>query len=122
MNNYAVTSSHAITLSIRVGLDDYVDAAYARRRGNLTANPLSQAMGSQTYFALTSYKRGAFRVVDRRSAVVIAEVGVADLGRGEHGHRGNYGAMAAGELAIVPHAPAASRATSWASTAPSSRC
>ena len=56
-----------VTLSIQVSVDDYADATHARRRGNPTANPLSQAMASQTYFALTSYKRGAFRVVDRRT-------------------------------------------------------
>jgi len=58
---------HKMTLSIRVGMDDYADATDERRRGNSSANPLSQAMGSQTYFALTSYKRGEFRVVDRRT-------------------------------------------------------
>jgi hypothetical protein len=67
MNSLAAGPLRDVTLSIRVSLDDYADATHARRRGNPAANPLSQAMGSQTYFALTSYKRGAFRVIDRRT-------------------------------------------------------
>jgi hypothetical protein len=54
-------------LTFQVSVGDYVVAARQRQRGNSTANPLSQAMGGQTYFALSSYRRGEFVAVDRRT-------------------------------------------------------
>jgi hypothetical protein len=67
MNSFDGQPSYDFTLSRQVSLADYVDAARQRWHGDSGANPLTQAICEHTYFALTSYRRGELRVIDRRN-------------------------------------------------------